>query len=213
MKQGQMTGCVAVFIAVFLVTQASVYAAHFIAGGGRYSPDNMPQVSVKFQFLGVGSRPVSDPIVPIIDTHIQFTIIHPSGSIPFRLFTSGTELKPFMVEPVPPSSPPPDRHIITITGKMLSKLVLGVEPDDQHLTEIVDFEVEAKDEKRSDPDGNPLPESLTLTLHYDATQDTASRLLETLGADLVTCNADICTLTLAGTTIEGEIESHTAGGE
>jgi hypothetical protein len=213
MKQGQTIGCVAVFIAVFLVTQASVYANHFIAGGGRYSPDNMPQVNVEFQFLGVGVRPVSDPIVPIIDTHIQFVIIHPSGSIPFRLFTSGTELKPFDVKPEPPPPPSPDRHIITITGKMLSKLVLGVEPDDQHLTEIVEFEVRAMDEKRSDPDGNPLPESLTLTLHYDATQDTASRLLETLGADLVTCNADICTLTLAGTTIEGEIESHTAGGE
>ena len=214
MKQGQMTGCVAVFIAVLLVTQVSVYADHFIAGGGRYSPDNRPQVVVEFQFLGVGVRPVSDPIDPIIDTHIRFTIIHPSGSIPFRLFTSGTELKPFDVVPVPPTSPPPpDRHIITITGKMLSKLVLGVEPDDRHLTEIVEFEVRAMDEKRSDPDGNPLPESLTLTLHYDATQDTASLLLETLGADLVTCNADICTLTLAGTTIEGEIESHTAGGE
>lgn len=214
MKQGQTIRCVAVFISILLVTQVSVYAAHFIAGGGRYSPDNMSQVDVEFQFLGVGVRPVSDPIDPIIDTHIQFTIIHPSGSIPFRLFTSGTELKPFTVDPVPPTSPPPpDRHIITITGKMLSKLVLGVEPDDQHLTEIVEFEVRAVDEKRSGPDGNPLPESLTLTLHYDATQDTASRLLETLGADLVTCNADICTLTLAGMMIEGEIESHTAGGE
>ena len=213
MKQGQTIGCGAVLIAVLLVTQVSVYAAHFIAGGGRYSPNNMPQVSVEFQFLGVGVRPVSDPIDPIIDTHIQFTIIHPSGSIPFRLFTSGTELEPFMVEPFPPTSSPPDRHNITITGKMLSKLVVGVEPDDQHLTEIVDFEVHAMDEKRSDPDGNPLPESLTLTLRYNETQPTASRLLEILGADLVDCNADICTLTLAGTTIEGEIESHTTGGE
>jgi hypothetical protein len=112
-----------------------------------------------------------------------------------------------MVEPVPPTSPPPpDRHIITITGKMLSKLVVGVEPNDRHLTEIVEFEVRAVDEKRSDPDDNPLPESLTLTLRYDATQPTASRL-----ADLVTCNAGICTLTLEGRMIDGEIESHTAG--
>jgi hypothetical protein len=220
MKQGQTIGCVAVFIAILLVTQASVYANHFIAGGGRYSPDNMPQVSVKFQFLGVGFRPVSDPIVPIIDTHIQFTIVIPyedtSGSIPFRLFTSGTELKPFTVDPVPPTSPPPpDRHIITITGKMLSKLVLGVEPDNQHLTEIVDFTVEARDEKAPEPGSEPLPESLTLTLQYRETpqRDTADWLSETLGADLVPCNAGICTLTLAGMMIEGEIESHTAGGE
>jgi hypothetical protein len=175
----------------------------------------MPQVSVKFQFLGVKSR-LTDPPVPVIDTHIQFTIVisseDTSGSIPFRLFTSGTELEPFMVVPDPPTSPPPpDRHLITITGKMLSKLVLGVEPDDQHLTEIVDFEVHAMDEKRSDPDGNPLPESLTLTLRYNETQPTASRLLEILGADLVDCNAGICTVTLEGIMIDGEIESHTAG--
>lgn len=213
MKQGQTIRCAAVLIAVLLVTQASVYADHFIAGGGRYSPINMSQVIVKFQFLGVGFRPASDPIEPIIDTHIQFTIVHQNGSMPFRLFTSGTELNPFDVvpEPLPPSSP--DRHLITITGKMLSKLVLGIEPDDRHLTEIVDFRVEAVDEKRLGPDRKPLPESLTLTLHYDATQDTAPLLLETLGADLVTCNADICTLTLTGMTLAFEIESHTAGGE
>lgn len=130
--------------------------------------------------------------------------------MPFRLFTSGTELDyPFRVVSDPPNIDPPPRHLITITGKMLSKLVLGVEPDDQHLTEIIDFEVNAVDVN--------LPEagsdSVTLILHYNATQPTASLLLETLGADLVTCNADTCTLTLAGTTIEGEIESHTAGGE
>ena len=86
MKQGQTIGCVAVFIAVLLVTQASVYANHFIAGGGRYSLISMPQVSVKFQFLGVKSR--SDLTVPVIDTLIQFTIVisseDTSGSIPFR---------------------------------------------------------------------------------------------------------------------------------
>jgi hypothetical protein len=220
MKQGQTIGCVAVFIAILLVTQASVYANHFIAGGGRYSPINMPQVSVKFQFLGVKSRP--DLTVPVIDTHIQFTIIIPyedtSGSTKYlRLFTSGTELDLFDVisDPPPPPPPPPDRHIITITGKMLSKLVWDVEPDDQHLTEIVDFTVEARDEKAPEPGSEPLPESLTLTLQYRETpqRDTADWLLETLGADLVPCNAGICTLTLAGTMIEGEIESHTTGGE
>ena len=217
MKQGQTIGCVAVFIAILLVTQASVYANHFIAGGGRYSPDNMPQVSVKFQFLGVKSRLI-DPPVPVIDTHIQFTIVIPyedaNGSTSYlRLFTSGTELDLFNVISDPPSPPPTDRHIITITGKMLSKLVLGVEPDNQHLTEIVDFTVEARDEKAPEPGSEPLPESLTLTLQYRETpqRDTADWLSETLGADLVPCNAGICTLTLEGIMIDGEIESHTAG--
>lgn len=66
--------------------------------------------------------------------------------------------------------------------------MLGVEPEDQHLTEIVDFEVNAVDVN--------LPEagsdSVTLILHYNATQPTASLLLETLGADLVTCNQIGC---------------------
>jgi hypothetical protein len=177
----------------------------------------MPQVSVKFQFLGVKSR-LTDPTVPVIDTHIQFTIVIPyedtSGSTRyFRLFTSGTELDLFTVvsDPPPPPPPPPDRHIITITGKMLSKLVWDVEPDDQHLTEIVDFAVNAMDEKAPESGSD----SLTLTLHYRETpqRDTADWLLETLGAELVTCSADICTLTLAGILTEGEIESHTAGGE
>ena len=211
MKQGQTIGCVAVCIAVLLVTQASVYAAHFIAGGGRYSPINMSQVSVKFQFLGVKSR-LTDPPVPVIDTHIQFTIVIPyedaNGSTSYlRLFTSGTELDLFNVISDPPSPPPPDRHIITITGKMLSKLVWGIEPDDRHLTEIVDFTVGAKDEKLPEA----VSDSLTLTLRYNETQPTASRLLEILGADLVDCNAGICTLTLEGIMIDGEIESHTAG--
>jgi hypothetical protein len=209
MKQGQTIGCVAVFIAVLLVTQASVYANHFIAGGGRYSlTSNMSEISVRFQFLGVVSG-LPDTAVPVIETHIQWAIVHPGGSMPFRLFTSGTELDLFSVVADPPTIDPPTRHLITITGKMLSKLVLGVEPDDQHYTEIVDFTVDAVDAN--------LPEagsdSVTLILHYNATQRTASLLLETFGADLVTCNADICTLTLAGIMIEGEIESHTAGGE
>jgi hypothetical protein len=178
----------------------------------------MSQVNVKFQFLGVLRESDMDvPEDPIIDTHIQFTIVIPypdtSGRY-LRLFTSGTELKPFDVVPVPPTSPPPpDRHIITITGKMLSKLVWDVEPDDQHLTEIVDFTVEARDEKAPEPGSEPLPESLTLTLQYRETpqMDTADWLLEILGADLVDCNAGICTLTLEGIMIDGEIESHTAG--
>jgi hypothetical protein len=99
---------------------------------------------------------------------------------------------------------------------MLSKLVLGIEPDDQHLTEIVDFKVEAKDEKAPESGSKPLPESRSWILQYRETPQlgtTADWLLATLGETQVPCNAGICTLTLTGTMIEGEIESHTAGGE
>ncbi len=42
----------------------------------------------------------------------------------FRLFTSGTELDPFTVTELDPN--PRDRDIVTLTGKMLSRIVLGV---------------------------------------------------------------------------------------
>ena len=213
MKQGQTIECMAVCIAILLVTQVSVYAAHFIAGGGRFSlTSNTSEAFVRFQFLGVlrvsDTGVLVDPVVPVIETHIQFAIVHPIGSMPFWLFTSGIEIDPFTVASDPPAPPPPDRHIITITGRMLSKLVWGVEPDDHHLTEIVDFEVKVVDAKtEADTD------FLTLILYYNENQPTARRLLETLGMDLVKCGAGICTVTLAGILTEGEIESHTTGGE
>lgn len=71
MKQGQTIRCVAVFISILLVPQVSVYAAHFIAGGGRYSlTSNMAETSVRFRFLGVLSG-LPDMLVPVIETHIQ----------------------------------------------------------------------------------------------------------------------------------------------
>jgi hypothetical protein len=92
---------------------------------------------------------------------------------------------------------------------VLSKFVMGVAPDDQHLTDIVNFEVIAVDAA--------LPgegtDSMTLRLDYRATEDTAPLLLDAFGPGLMVCNADICTLTLTGVLTEGEIESHTSGGE
>jgi hypothetical protein len=204
MKQSQILGRVMVLIAVLLATQTPVHANHFIAGGGRYAvTSNTSETSVRFQFLGVVTGlPVA--AVPVIEPHIQFAILHPEGDKPFRLFTSGTELDPFTV--VADSQ---NTHHINMTGNMLSRLVMGIEPDDQHLTEIVRFEVNAVDAA--------LPgagtDSITLRLDYSATGATVPILLETLGENLVVCTADICSLTLTGVLTEGEIESHTAGGD
>jgi len=191
-------------MAILLAAQTAVYANHFIAGGGRYSITiNTSEISVRYQFLGVLTGLPNTP-TPVIETDIQCAILHPNSSMPFRLFISGTEVNPFTV--VADSE---TQHTITITGKMLSKLVLGVEPDDQHLTEIVNFEVIAVDAA--------LPgagaDSMTLRLDYRATEDTAPLLLDAFGPDLMVCNADVCTLTLTGVLTEGEIESHTTGGE
>jgi hypothetical protein len=55
-------------------------------------------------------------------------------------------------------------------------------------------------------------DSFTLEIHYRAPQDIGPLLFEALGADLVACNADTCTLTVRGTLRDGEIEVHTAAG-
>jgi hypothetical protein len=204
MKQGQILGCVTVLMAILFAAQTSVYANHFIAGGGHYSiTSNTSEISVRCQFLGVLTG-LPDAPTPVIETHIECAILPPGDPMPFRLFTSGTEVDLFTV--VEDSD---TQHTITITGKMLSKLVMGVAPDDQHFTEIVNFEVTAVD--AAIPGAGT--DSMTLRLDYHATDSTAPLLLDTLGPDLVTCNADLCALTLTGVLTEGEIESHTAGGD
>ena len=56
-------------------------------------------------------------------------------------------------------------------------------------------------------------DSFSLTIHYSASQDIGPLLFKALGAELVTCNADTCSLTVMGTLTDGEIEGHTAGGD
>jgi hypothetical protein len=122
----------------------------------------------------------------------------------FRLFTSDTALDPFTVITTPNVG-----DIVTLTGKMLSKLVVGVGSNRRHYTEIAPFEAVGVDVA--------IPgagrDAFTLTIHYSASQDIGPLLLDALGAELVTCNADTCTLTVTGTLADGEIEGHTAGGE
>jgi len=203
MKPGRTLGFMAVFVGGLLVTLTSVYANHFIAGGVIYSPtSDLSETSVQCQFLGVKSRLSPDEFV--IPTTIQCTVVHKGGSMSFRLFTSGKELDPFTVE----RERTKGDHIITLTGKMLSRIVLGVGSDRRHFTEIAPFKAVGVDV----PSPGADPESFTLTIYYSASKDIGPLLSKALeGTGLVTCNADTCTLTVAGIVIDGEIEGHTAG--
>ena len=209
MKSERALGFIAVFVGSLLATLTSVYANHFIAGGGRYSlASDGAETSVRFRFLGVASTSsLPDAFVPVIQTRIQCTVVHKGGAMSFRLSTSGTELAPFRVEKLDPPEQLPRK--VTITGKMLSKFVLGVGSDRQQFTEIAPFEAIGLD--KAIPGAHS--DSFTLTIHYSASQDIGPLLSQALGTELVTCNDDTCTLTVAGTVVEGEIEAHTTSGD
>ena len=203
MKPGRMLGFMAVFVGGLLVTLTSVYANHFIAGGVIYSPtSDLSEISVQCRFLGVKSRLSPDEFV--VPTTIRCTVVHEGGAMSFRLFTSGTKLDPFTVE----SEPTKGDRIITLTGKMRSQLVLGVGSEHRQFTEIAPFKAVGVDV----PSPGTDPESFTLTLYYSASKDIGPLLSKALeGTGLVTCNADTCTLTVAGTVMDGEIEANTSG--
>jgi hypothetical protein len=209
MKPGRTLGFIAVLVGGLLVTLTSVYANHFIAGGGRYSlaPDGS-ETSVRFRFLGVASASsLPEVFVPVIQTRIRCTVVHKGGDMSFRLVTSGTELDPFTVERLNPPEQFPRR--VTLTGKMLSKIVVGAGSERRHFTEIAPFEAVGVD--AATPGAGK--DSFTLTIHYSASQDTGPLLLEALGTEFVTCNAATCTLTVTGTLTDGEVEGHTSGGD
>jgi hypothetical protein len=189
--------------ATLFAAQSSVDAKHFIAGGGRYSLTlNTSEISVTFQFLGV-LKGLPDAIAPAIETDIQTTIRCPGCSPPLRILTSGTEVDIFDV--VANSQ---HQHSITMTGNMLSRLVRGEEPNHRHLTEIVHFQVNALDAA--------LPgagkDAMTLRLDYRET-DSIAPIIKKNFSDLVTCDKGVCSLRLEGVLTEGEIESHTLGGD
>jgi hypothetical protein len=207
MKQGRTLGVIAVFVGGLLLNLTSVYAFHFIAGGGIYSlTSNGSETSVQFQFLGVKSIPPPGELaIPLIPTTIQCTVVHKGESMSFRLFTSGTELDL--------NSPRPRK--VTLTGEMLSRIVLGVGSNNWHFPEIAHTEIahfEAVGMDVAEPGAGR--DSFTLTIDYSASKDIGPLLFKALGPELVNCNADadICTLTLTGT-VTGEVEGHTSGGE
>lgn len=202
MKPGRTLGVIAVFVGGLLVTLTSVYADHFMAGGVIYSPtSDLSETSVQCQFLGVKSSVSPDEFV--IPTTIQCTVVNQGGSMSFRLSISGTDLDPFTVETDHKGD------IVTITGKMLSTLVLGVGSERRQFTEIAPFEAVGVDVAIP---GAGL-DSFTLTLDYSASQDIGPLLLAALRTPLVQCKRGTCTLTVAGTVIDGDVEGHTAAGE
>jgi hypothetical protein len=204
MKPGRTLGFMAVFVGGLLVTLTSVYANHFAAGGVKYSPPSDSETSVQCQFLGVKSS--VSPGEFVVPMTIQCTVVHEGGATPFQLYTSGMDL-PFTVERLNPPEPFP--RSVTITGQMLSKLVVGVGADQPPFTEMAPFEAVGVD--AAIPGAGK--DAFTLTIHYSASQDTGPLLFKALGAELVTCNADTCTLTVTGTLTDGEIEGHTASGD
>jgi hypothetical protein len=212
MQPGRTLSFIAVFVGGLLATLTSVSANHFIAGGVIYSPPSDRETSVRCQFLGVKARVL--PREFVIPTTIQCTVVHKSESRSFRLFASGTELNSFTVENDPPtgSDPATVDHIITLTGKMRSQLVVRVGSKHQHFTEIAPFKAVGVDVAIPGADHK---ESFDLTIYFSADKSIGPLLLKALGTDteLVTCEADTCTLTVAGTVIDGEIESHTSSGE
>ena len=215
MKQGRTLGVIAVFVGGLLLNLTSVYAFHFIAGGGIYSlTSNGSETSVRFQFLGVKSIPPPDELaIPLIPTTIQCTVVHKGESMSFQLFTSGTELDLFTVTELDHNSLRPRK--ITLTGEMLSRIVLGVGSNNWHFPEIAHTEIahfEAVGMDVAEPGAGR--DSFTLTIDYSASKDIGPLLFKALGPELVNCtaNIDICTLTLTGT-VNGEVEGHTSSGD
>jgi hypothetical protein len=213
MKPGRTLGVIAVFVGGLLFNLTSVYAFHFVAGGGIYSlTSNGSETSVQFQFLGVKSIPLPGELaIPIIPTTIQCTVVHKGESMSFRLFTSGTELDPFTVTELDPDSPRPRR--VTLTGEMLSRIVLEVGSDRRPFTEIAHTEIahfEAVGMDVTEPGAGR--DFFTLTIDYNASKDIGPLLFKALGTELVNCNTDTCTLTVTGT-VNGEVEGHTSGGD
>ena len=206
MQPGRTLSFIAVFVSGLLVTLTSVSADHFCAGGVLYSPPSDAETSVQCQFLGVKS--ISPPREPVIPTTIQCTVVHKGGAMSFQLFTVGKDLD-FRVErdrDPDPTMGDQKVTIVTLTGKMRSRLVLGVGSERRHFTELAPFEAVGVD--RATPGEGK--DSFTLTIDFSARQDIGQFLSETLGTRLVGCKGNICTLKISGT-VRGEVEGHTSG--
>jgi len=204
MKKGKTLRFIVVFLSGFLATTSSVYAFHFTAAGVK--SDITPETAVQFWFLGVSSpKPESKPVIP---TQFQCTVVHKGEDISFRLFASAQENASFKVEPSDPDNPDRRPHIITITGKLLSHIVFVSKLGVRFFTEINDFTASGVDVALPGEDHD----TFDLKFEYSA-KGIGPLLSEALESELVTCDADTCTLSLKGTVEFGEIEAHTSGGD
>ena len=204
MKKGKTLRFIVVFLSGFLATASSVYAFHF-AGAGVQS-DITPKTTVQFWFLGVLSPALG--LEPVIPTQFQCTVVHNGKGILFRLFAFAQENASFKVE-----EPSEGEHLITITGKLLSRIVFVSERGVRAFTEINDFTVDGVDRPLEPGEGN---DSFVLKFTYSA-KGIQSLLLDAFGTDsgLVDCDddKDTCTLTLQGVVKFGDMVSHTSGGD
>jgi len=209
MKKGRTLRFMVVFLSGFLATTTSVYAAHFAAAD--VDSHITSNTEVQFWFLGVSSRPTPDPeFMPVIPTQYQCTVVHKDESMSFQLFASAKEIDPFtVVTSVPPDDPDKRIDTITITGTLLSHIVFVSKGDIQSFTEIISFKAIGVDEA--------IPgegkDSFDLKFEYSATGIIGPLLSEALESEqLVTCDADTCTLRLKGKVEKGEVEAHSTGG-
>ena len=225
MQKGKTLRFIVMFLSGFLATASSVYAFHF-AGAGVQS-DITPKTTVQFWFLGVSSEkldPNSEGLEPVIPTQFQCTVVHNGKGILFRLFASAQGNPSFAVEDK--GNPSEGEHLITITGKLLSRIVFVLERgvrasteinDSERgvraFTEINDFTVTGVDRSLEPGEGN---DSFVLKFTYSA-QSIQSVLLDAFGANsgLVDCPDDrtTCTLTLQGIVKFGDMVSHTSSGD
>jgi hypothetical protein len=209
MKKGRTLRFMVVFLSGFLATTTSVYAAHFAAAG--VDSHITPKTEVQFWFLGVSSRPTPDPeFMPVIPTQFQCTVVHKDESMSFQLFAYAKEIDPFTVVTSVNSGPPEKRiDTITIPGTLLSHIVFVSKGDVQSFTEIISFIAVGVD---VDIPGAGL-DTFDLKFEYSAKGIIGPLLSEALESEqLVTCDADTCTLSLKGTVEKGEIEAHSTGG-
>jgi hypothetical protein len=207
MKKGRTLRFIVVFLSGFLATTTSVYAAHFAAAG--VDSHITPKTEVQFWFLAVSSRPTPDPeFMPVIPTQFQCTVVHKDESMSFQLFAYAKEIDPFTVV----TSEPPEKRIdtITITGTLLSHIVFVSKLDAQSFTEIISFTATSVD--KTIPGAGE--DTFDLKFEYSAKGIIGPLLSEALESEqLVTCDADTCTLSLKGIVEKGEIEAHSTGGD
>ncbi len=206
MKKGRTLRFMVVFLSGFLATTTSVYAAHFAAAGVKSHVTD--ETLVQFWFLRVAS-PTPDPsvFIPVIPTQFECTVVHKGPSMSFRLFASVKEIESFEV--VTSEMGGIDIDTITMKGTLRSHIAFVSRQGVRLLTEEADFKVIGVDVDI------PGAGKDTFDLKFRYSMKGIGALLREAIPALVTCDdaKDTCTLELAGTVEEGEIEGHTTGGD
>jgi hypothetical protein len=123
----------------------------------------------------------------------------------FRLFASVKEIEVFKVD----TDKDTKFDTITITGKLLSRIFFVSEQGVRFFTETTGFTATSVD--KTIPGAGE--DTFDLKFEYSAKGIIGPLLSEALKSEqLVTCDADTCTLSLKGTVEKGEIEAHSTGG-